>query len=220
MAYHKSYHRGVGSIARQEYADMHLVGFGFQPVKKTLHAIPITRLIDFLKFLRSDLHGLAISVVNPFLFGIGEIFPWCFDIDAEFLAATKQVSQALVPAFALKGFDRAASDGEGRIRNGFAEIKTDDASKAPAHGTGAKGRVEREQCRSWRTQSKTGDGVGPRSRERLRDFGWWMMDGGVAFAEAEGSLEGFENAHPVFASYQGSKPAFGIGNIIGRMDAP
>jgi len=55
---------GVGAVAGKEDADMHLVGFGFQPVEETLHAVPAAGLPEFLQLLRRACP--TVSVVNPF----------------------------------------------------------------------------------------------------------------------------------------------------------
>src|SRR5690606_15067247 len=57
--------------------------------------------------------------------------------------------------------------------------------------------VEREQRGGRRAEGVAGGGVGPRGRERFRDGGWKMVDGGGSLAESEGVFESFEEAGAV-----------------------
>ena len=43
---------GVGAVAGKEDADVHLVGFCFQPIEETFHAVPAAGLPEFLQGFR------------------------------------------------------------------------------------------------------------------------------------------------------------------------
>ncbi len=193
---------GVGPVAAEEDADVHLVGLGFEPGEEAFDAIPVAGAPEFLQLLRGGIVGSTISIVDPLLVVVGEVLPRGFDVDAAFLAAADEVALAFVAAFALEGFDRALGDGEGGVRHGFFEVEADDAAEAAALGAGPERAVEGEQRGGGRAEGEAGGGIGPSGGEGF-GAGWprvigvigpRALDGGVAFAEVEGGFEGFEQA--------------------------
>ena len=111
---------------------MHLVGFGFHPVEEAFDAIPIARLPEVLEFVRGEVFGSTIAVVDPFLLVFGEIFEGALDVDVALLAVSNEVALAFVAALALEGLDGSLGDGEGFVGDGFFEVDADDAAEAAA----------------------------------------------------------------------------------------
>lgn len=115
---------------------MHLVGFGFEPVEEALDAVPFAGLPEGVEFLHGGVFGVTISVVDPFAFVVGEVFPGGFGVDAAFAAAAHEVALAFLSAVGLEGFDGAAGDGEGGVGDGFFEVDADDAAESAAFRAG------------------------------------------------------------------------------------
>ena len=65
---------GVGAVAGEEDADVHLVGFGFEPVEEAFDAVPATGFPEFLQVVRGV--RITVSVVDPFAGVFVEVFPW------------------------------------------------------------------------------------------------------------------------------------------------
>ena len=131
---------------------------------------------------------MAFSVEEPVLLVGGEVAKGFVEVDADFRGMAFEVLLAFVAAFALEGFDAAVADGEGGIGDGLLEVDADDASEATAFGASAEGVVEGEEG---------GGGLlkrSPAGGEGVRVGGVGGGDLSLAFAEAEGCLEGLKEA--------------------------
>ena len=62
---------GVGAVAGEEDADVHLVGLGFEPVEEAFDAIPVAGLPEGFEFVRCEFVGFTVAVVDPFVFVVG-----------------------------------------------------------------------------------------------------------------------------------------------------
>ena len=158
---------GVGAVAAEEDADVHLVGLRFQPVEEAFDAIPFPVAPEFLQLFH--VHGRAaraplvftVSVVDPFTNILVEILPGASDVDVPLAAVAEQVLLAFVAAFALEGLDRALADREAGIGDGLVEIEPDDATEATAFRAGTEGVVEGEEGWDRGAEGEAGGGVVP-----------------------------------------------------------
>ena len=162
---------GVGTVAGEEDADVHLVGSRFHPVEEAFDAIPLAGVPEFLKCFEVEVVGLTVSVVDPVAGVVIEVFPCGVDVDAAFAAVAEEVVLAFVATLALEGFDRALGEGESGIRDGFFEVDSDDPAEAAAGRACAERGVEGEEGGSGRAEGESGGRVVPARAEGTGFFG-------------------------------------------------
>ena len=126
----------VGAVLRQQYADVHLVGFGFQPLEEMLHAVPGAGpgLAPALPFVFAFEHPAL-------LFG-SQIAPRRIERNAAQLRVFKDVVLTLVETRRLPRPHRAVADRFRFVRHDQAEVDANHAPEAAAILTGAHWRVE------------------------------------------------------------------------------
>ena len=127
--------RRVGAILRQEHANVHLVGLGFEPLEKASHAIP-----DVLR-------PIALAFEHPLLLLGCEIGPRRVDGNIALACELDQIVLTLFIGLRLPGTDRSCAQGLGRIGNDEPEVDADDATETTTAFAGPERRVEREQTR-------------------------------------------------------------------------
>ena len=181
----------VGAVAAEEDADVHLVGLAFHPVEEALYTIPLV--------VAPGVFGVvAFAVEDPFLVGFGQFVERDVAVEAAVAGLAEEIALAFLAAFALEGFHAAVGEGEGAVGDGFGEIDADDAAEPSAGGAGAEGVVEGEEGGGGWAAGKSGFGVAPGGGEGFQfvsfQLGALGTDGDVAFAEFEGTFEGFEEA--------------------------
>ncbi len=154
---------GVGTVAAEEDADVHLVGAGFHPVEEALDAIPSAGLPRVIEFLRSEVVGLAVAVVNPFLFGFrmrsSNAHLMSMRRSLQFLTRSRWHSSPRSP---WNGFTAPWAMERGFVGDRFFEVDADDAAEAAALGTGSERGVEGEEGGGGRAQGEAGNGLDPR----------------------------------------------------------
>lgn len=138
---------GVGAVAGEEDADVHLIGLGFEPVEEALDAVPAAFVPEGFALFEGGAFGglLALAVLDPALLVWLEFVPRGRGVDADFGAKAEEVALAFFAAFALEGFDGAFGEGEEVVGDGFVEVDADDAAEASAVITGAEGGIEGEE---------------------------------------------------------------------------
>ena len=181
---------GVGTVTREEDADVHLVGFRFEPVEEALNAIPAAFLPESLGLLEGGEGGFvtAFSVLHPALLIGLEFVPRGVGVDVDSLAVAEKVSLAVPSAFALEGFDGTLSKGEEVVWNCLIEVDPDDAAEAPAVVAGAEGGIEGEEGRGGLDEGS------PTGGERLDFVGCCRGHTAGAFSKGEGLFERFGEA--------------------------
>ena len=129
----------VGAVLRQQHADVHLVGFGFEPVEEFAHAIPGAGpgLLPA--------HPIRLAFEHPLALRLGELAKRRIERNAAFVGVLHQIVLAFAEARRLPRPDRALAQRLPFVRDDQAEIDADDAAKAAAGVAGADGRVEGEQ---------------------------------------------------------------------------
>src|SRR5262249_14824647 len=134
--------RGVNTVARKQYAHMHLVRFRFQPAEIALHAIPRLRPLVFLVFA---IFGIALDDERlPFF---GKLFKRDIRWDLEVPTRAHQVTLALEAVTGQPGFDDTLGQSSGAIRQGEVVIDADHSAEAAAGRARADRVVETEQSR-------------------------------------------------------------------------
>ncbi|MBV6474547.1 MAG: hypothetical protein MOGDAGHF_00007 [Rhodocyclaceae bacterium] len=131
----------VGAVARQQHADVHLVGLGFQPGEEMLHAVPVARP----GALQADVLRVALQHPAP-VFG-RQVAPGDVGRHAALLREAQQVVLALAVGLGLPGLHRAAGQRLRFIRHHQAVVDADDAAEAAAALAGAERGVEGEAAR-------------------------------------------------------------------------
>ena len=136
----------VTSVFRQENANVHLVGFFFQPLEKGMNAIPFVVTFTML--------GISLPNITPVFFR--KLFPWNLGINSMQGAYLKQVVQAVTINFSFKWLDRSLIDGKGVI--GYDQIRAyfDGFAKTLAIWTGADGGIEGKGIRPKRLEFTAG----------------------------------------------------------------
>ena len=124
--------RRIRAVARQQHADVHLVGPGLEPLEVALDAIP-----DVLR-------PLAFAVDDPAPLRLRQFSPRRVERNVTLAPKTQEVVLTLAVGVGLPGLDHAAAQGLARIRYHEPVVDTDDPAEAAAGITGAEGRVERE----------------------------------------------------------------------------
>ncbi|MNS57973.1 hypothetical protein D3C72_908780 [compost metagenome] len=128
----------VAAVLGQQHAHVHLVGLGFQPVKKALHAVPLV--------LPGVVAALPVgrAIKHPVLVRIAHVLPG----HAQRHARARRVLLQFVLAFLVgrRGprLDGAFHQGLVFVGDDQAEVDADHAAKAPARFAGAQRRIERE----------------------------------------------------------------------------
>ena len=122
----------VAAVAREQHADMHLVGLCFQPLEKVADTVPL--MIPVARPVRIALKD------PPPVFG-RELFKRHIERDAGFLRVALKILLALGKGRSAPGFHAVLRDAEPRVRNDEPEIHPDHAAEPVA---GAKRRIEAE----------------------------------------------------------------------------
>ena len=132
--------RRVRAIARQQHADMHLVGLRLQPVEVMLHAIPRARpgLLPA--------RPLRLAVDDPALLRRTQRAPWLVERDAALLRVLQQVVLAFLEALRLPRLDRTTPQGLRLVGNDQAVIHADDSTESATGVTSTDRRIERERA--------------------------------------------------------------------------
>ena len=180
---------GVGAVAGEKDADVHLVGFCFEPVEEALNTIPTffgPKLLGLFERGKGRERG-AFAVLDPVLLLGSEFVPGRFGIELDFPAGAEEVALAVFAPFALEGLDGALLDREKVVGNGFVEIDTDDATEAPAGGAGPEGGVKAEERGGGLAEGGPG-GV------EFGELEFWVGNLATSLAETEGVFEGFGEA--------------------------
>ena len=125
----------VAAVAREQHADMHLVGLCFQPLEKVADTVPL--MIPVARPVRIALKD------PPPVFG-RELFKRHIERDAGFLRVALKILLALGKGRSAPGFHAVLRDAEPRVRNDEPEIHPDHAAEPVAGVTGAKRRIEAE----------------------------------------------------------------------------
>ena len=86
---------GVGAVARQEHADVHLVCLGLEPGEEAPHAVPDVLL------------PRAFALDHPGPFGLGEVLPGRVERNGAFAGEAQEVCLAFGVRFGMPGLDRA-----------------------------------------------------------------------------------------------------------------
>ena len=87
----------VAAIAGEHDADVHLVGFRFEPFEEMFNAVP---------FLGAEACPFRIAEADPILFFLGQITVGLVDIEPAFGGITQKVILAFGIAFRIPRFDR------------------------------------------------------------------------------------------------------------------
>jgi len=185
---------GVGAVAGEEDADVHFVGFGFEPAEVAFHTVPGARPFVLFVFavvrLAFDDEGL------PFL---RELFEGDVGGDFELTAHAEEVALAIGPLPCLPRADDTLGKSFGAIGNGKVVINADDAAKSTAGGTCADRMIEAEECGGGLAVFEVAGGAVEavaESKLRVCD-GWIRVDRELPFAEVVGLFAGFDKAGAV-----------------------
>ena len=179
---------GVGSVAAEKNAHVHLVGAPFHPLEKPLHTIPLVVLPGILGVV-------PLSVENPVLLLLGEIGKGAVEIEVPPRRMQFEVSLALLPAVSLERLHTPLADGTEAVRDSLGEVDSDDAAKPPALRAGPHRVVESEECRCGGAGAKASGWIGPVGGETVWSASLVRLhEGAGALAQVEGALERFEEA--------------------------
>ena len=132
--------RRVSTVLRQQHADVHLVGFGFQPLEEAAHAVPGAGPGFF------PAHPFGFAFERPRFLFCRQLAPWRVERDAALFGVFLDVVLAFVKAWRLPRADRAAAQRFRFVRYDQSEVDTDHAPEAAAFVACAQRRVEREQA--------------------------------------------------------------------------
>lgn len=182
---------GVGAVAAEEDADVHLVGAGFLPFEEAADAIPFTVAIGFF--------GIGVVAFDePLAVFLGVVFEGEVEVDMTGFGALDEVLLAFGVGVAGEGFDQSFVDAEGFIGHGLGEVEREGASETPAGGAGSDGVVKGEEAGGGGGQFEVAVGAVPGGAERfeIQDLRFEIGegDGDGAFAEMEGDFESFDEA--------------------------
>jgi hypothetical protein len=130
--------RRVRAVARQQHADVHLVGLGLQPVEEALHAVPV-RLAGLV-----PAHPVVVALHHPALVLRAEVAVAHVERHAALARHLHQVVLALVVALRLERLHRALAQRLRLVGDDEAVVDADHAPEAAARVARADGRVERE----------------------------------------------------------------------------
>ena len=119
----------IVSIARKQYPDVHLISFGFKPLKKVLDTVPLSSPLAA---------PTGFSVNDPVFFFLCELPVRNIQTNAVTLGVTLHVFETFGVCFGVPRFDRTAFKRERFIRNDQGVIHADDSSKTSAGFAGAK----------------------------------------------------------------------------------
>ena len=133
--------RRVSAVFRQQHADVHLVGFAFQPLEEMAHAVPGAGP----GFFPAYPFGLAFE--RPVFLRGRQFAPRRVERDAALFRVLLDVVLAFVKARRLPRPHRAAAQGFRFVGHDQAEVDADHAPEAAAFVARAERRVEREQAR-------------------------------------------------------------------------
>jgi hypothetical protein len=130
----------VSAVAGEKHADVHFVGFGFEPAEEAADSVPVTRIPEFgqgagAASLAFDDKGLLLG---------GEFVERNFERDFAAAAGFFEGLLTLFVGVGLPRFDHASCDGELAVGEGEGLIDFDNPTEAAASGAGAEGMVERE----------------------------------------------------------------------------
>jgi hypothetical protein len=131
----------VAAVAGEVNADVHFVGFGFEPLEEAVDAIPEAFAPGGV-----GVEAVGFAVKDGVLVFWAEVFPGDVGGDFEAFAGVEEVALAFLAGFGLPGFDGAVSKGEVVVGDDEVVIDADDTAKAFAVGAGAEGVVEAEEC--------------------------------------------------------------------------
>ena len=133
--------RGVGTILREQHADVHLVALGLEPRKEAAHAVPDARP-RFAPAL-----PVRLAFEHPLALLVGELAPRHVERDAAFLGVGDQIVLRFAEAGRLPRLDRAVAERARFVRDDQPEVDADHAAEAAAGLARAHRRVERELAR-------------------------------------------------------------------------
>ena len=108
---------------------MHLISFGFKPIKKVLDAVPLSIPLAA---------PTGFSVNDPVFFFLCELPVRNIQANAVTLGVTLHVFETFGVCFGVPRFDRTAFKRKRFIRNDQGVIHTDDSSETSAGFTGTK----------------------------------------------------------------------------------
>ena len=181
---------GVAAVLGQQHPDMHLVGLGFQVVKKALDAVPLLVPATLV---------VGRTVNHPALLCLGQLVPGGVTRNAGFFGMAHQIVLRLDPGRRLDRLDRALAQRQLLVRNHQAPVHANHAAKAAAGLAGAYRRVEREH--GWQRRA-VGDaafraqqaaGVFPQRRLTLA-FRRQHIDAHPAFTMAQRAFQCLDHA--------------------------
>jgi hypothetical protein len=182
----------VGAIAGEEHADVHFVGFGFEPFEVAADAVP-----GVGPFVAMAVVGVAFE--DPALVFRGQVTEGDMQGDSGFTGEAGEISQGFGAGTGLPGFNGALGEREGAIGNGEVIVDGDDATEAFAFRAGAEGMVEAEEGGGRRGVFEVAGGavqvLGEGSGGEGRGGGKGDRDEGeAAMAEVVGLFASFDEA--------------------------
>ena len=134
--------RRVRAVARQQHADVHLVGLGLEPGEEALHAVPLARPG------LPPAHPVRVALDHPAAVPLGQVAPRGVERDAALPRHLLEVVLALAIALRLPRLDRAVARALRLVRDHEAVVDADHAPEAAAGLARADRRVEREEARA------------------------------------------------------------------------
>ncbi len=133
--------RGVGPVAREQHADVHLVRLGLEPGEEALHAVPV-RLARL-----PPAHPVVVAADHPAALLRAERAPRRVERDAAFGRELLELVLAFVEALRLEDLDRARAQGLRLVGDHEPVVHADHAAEPAAGVARADRGVEREARR-------------------------------------------------------------------------
>ena len=133
--------RRVRAVARQQHADVHLVGLGLQPGEEALHAVPLARPG------LAPAHPIGVAVDHPAAVRLVHVAPRDVEREPVLPRHLLEVVLALAIALRLPRPDRARAQRLRLVGDHEAVVDADHAAEAAAGLARADRRVEREEAR-------------------------------------------------------------------------
>ena len=185
--------RLVVAIAAEQDADVHLVGFRFEPAEESLHAIPDA----VIQILAGNI-GPALAVHHPILIGLGQVLEGLVHIHFPQGRGAQQIALASLRLGGLERLHHPGGEGERAVRHDAVPIKADDAAEAFAIRTSAERIIEGEEPGAGRADIEVAMRAMPAGGERMLDFRFGILDCYLSGPEAKGGFDGFGEAGTVF----------------------
>ena len=133
--------RRVGAVLREQHADVHLVGFGLEPLEEDAHAVPRAgpRL--------APTHPFGLAFEHPLALLRRELAPRRVERDAAFPGIFLEIVLALVEARRLPWPERTGAQSFRFVGDDQPVVDTNYAPEAAARTARTERRIEREQAR-------------------------------------------------------------------------